>query len=88
MSSMHLATLPSTSLPSTPTTNLPLRNRPPELNAPLPRIQPFLLQLDGLWALLHDFFAFGQDEFDVARVGHVGVDLLIHTLVSIVPHDG
>ena len=26
-------------------------------------------------ALLDDFFAFGEDHFDVARVGHVGIYL-------------
>ena len=30
---------------------------------------------------MDDFFAFGEDELDVAGVGHVGVDLLRGMLV-------
>lgn len=51
-----------------PSIHLSLRNRSPQLNTPLPRIQPLLLQLNRLRTLLYDFFAFGEDEFDVAWV--------------------
>ena len=54
---------------------LSLRNRPPRRRAPLPGIQALLLQLHGLGPFLDDFLAFRQDEFDVAGVGHVWVDL-------------
>jgi hypothetical protein len=30
---------------------------------------------DGVWSLLDNFVGLGEDELDVARVGHVGVDL-------------
>ena len=57
------------------TSHLSLRNSPPQPNTTLSGIQPLLLELYSLWALLHDFLAFSQDQFDVARVGHVRVDL-------------
>jgi hypothetical protein len=34
-----------------------------------------LLAVDDLRSLLHDLLTLGQDELDVARVRHVGVDL-------------
>ena len=34
-----------------------------------------LLALDNVRALLDELLTLGQDELDVARVGHVGVDL-------------
>ena len=35
------------------------------------------LALHDMRALLHDLLRFSQDELDVARVGHIGVNLLI-----------
>ena len=35
------------------------------------------LALDDVGTLLDDFLTLGQDELDVAGVGHVGVDLII-----------
>lgn len=46
-----------------------------ELGATLPGGEADGLALDGLGGLLDDLLAFGEDEFDVARVGHVRVDL-------------
>jgi len=54
---------------------LPTRNRPPRGGAPLACVHPRLLARHRVGALLHDFLAFGEDELDVAGVGHVGVDL-------------
>ena len=56
-------------------------NRPPHCCTPLPCIQPLLLQLHHLRTLLHHFLPLGQNEFDVAGVRHVGVDLLFMNLV-------
>jgi hypothetical protein len=28
-----------------------------------------------MWRLLHDFFTLSENQLDVARVGHVGIDL-------------
>ena len=50
------------------THNLSLRNSPPQPHAPLPAIQPLLLHLRYLRALLYNLFAFGQDQLDVARI--------------------
>lgn len=51
------------------------RDRLPHLRPPLPAVEPLHLALDDVGALLHDLLGFGEDEFDVAWVGHVGVDL-------------
>lgn len=56
---------------------LPRRNRPPRSRAPLAGVHPRLLARHRLGALLHDFLAFGENELDVAGVGHVGVDLTL-----------
>lgn len=50
-------------------------NRSPQRRTSLSGIQPLLLHLHGLRTLLHDLLAFGEDEFDVARVRHVGINL-------------
>jgi hypothetical protein len=51
-------------------------NRPPRPRTALPRVQPDLLAGYNLWRLLHDLCTFGEDQFDVAGVGHVWVDLV------------
>ena len=33
-------------------------------------------------SLLHDLLAFRQDEFDMARVRHVGVNLYVEVIIS------
>lgn len=53
------------------------------MRTPLPRVQPLLLQLHALRALLHYLFAFREDQFDVAWVRHVGVDLFIQRLSAL-----
>ena len=44
------------------------RNRPPQSGPPLPGIQPLLLQLHALRALLHHLLSLCKDQFDVAGV--------------------
>lgn len=58
-----------------PKLNLSLRNSPPHPHTPLSTVQSLLLRLCDLRALLHDLHAFGQDQLNVARVGHVRIDL-------------
>lgn len=60
----------------TPPPFLALRNRPPHPHALLPRIQPLLLQLNNLRPFLHDLLSLRQDEFDMAWIRHVRVNLL------------
>lgn len=67
----HLTTAP----PQSGTTVLLSRDRLPDPRASLSAVQPFAFALRDVRAFLHDFFRFGEDEFDVAWVGHVGVDL-------------
>ena len=50
-------------------------NRPPQFRATLPCIQSLLLHIHDLRTFLYDFFAFGQDEFDMAGIRHIRVDL-------------
>lgn len=56
-------------------TRLCLEEGTADLSAALPGAEVLLLALDNVGGLLDDFLTLGQDEFDVARVGHVGVDL-------------
>lgn len=58
-----------------PKLNLSLRNSPPHPYTPLSTVQSLLLRLCDLRALLHNLLAFGQDQLNVARVGHVRIDL-------------
>lgn len=44
--------------------------------ATLPRVQPRDLTVSDVGTLLDDLLALGEDELDVAGVGHVRVDLL------------
>lgn len=60
-----------------PTRNLSLRDSPPHPHTPLSTVQPLLLRLCDLRALLHNLLAFGQDQLNVARVRHVRIDLQI-----------
>lgn len=48
---------------------------PPSPRPTLSSIQPRTLALDRLRGFLDYLGAFGEDEFDVAGVGHVGVNL-------------
>ena len=54
-----------------------------DLRATLSGGQADLFALDDLGTLLDDLLTLGQDELDVAGVGHVGVDLEIRRLVFI-----
>ena len=73
---IHAGSVPTTNSQFSPSPyQLTRRNRSPDRRTSLPRIQALFLQLHHLWALLHDFFSLGQDEFDVAGVRHVWVDL-------------
>lgn len=56
-------------------TRLCLEEGTADLSAALPGAEVLLLALDDVGGLLDEFLTLGQDEFDVARVGHVGVDL-------------
>ena len=51
------------------------RDRPPDRCTSLSCVQALLLQLHHLRTLLDNLLAFRQDEFDVAGIGHVGIDL-------------
>lgn len=51
-------------------------NCPPRPRTALSRVQPDLLAGCNLRRLLHHLCAFGEDQFDVAGVGHVWVDLV------------
>lgn len=53
------------------------RNGLADPRSPLPAVQPGLLAVHNVRAFLHHLLAFCQDEFDVAWVGHVRVDLLL-----------
>lgn len=59
-------------------TRLCLEESTADLGTALARAEVSVLALDDVGSLLDDFLALGQDELDVARVGHVGVDLDVH----------
>jgi hypothetical protein len=51
----------------------------------LPRVQPNILTTNNCFRLLNNLLALSQDQFNVARVGHVWVDLYCYMLISIHP---
>ena len=62
-------------LPPDRTNRLCLDEGTAGLSAALAGAEVLLLALDNVRALLDELLTLGQDELDVARVGHVGVDL-------------
>lgn len=66
---------PTTYYPRHPADRLCLDESTADLSTTLAGREVSLLTLDNVGALLDDFLTLGKDELDVARVGHVGVDL-------------
>ena len=63
-----------TTFPPTPTNRLCLDGTA-DLSTALAGAEASLLALDNVRALLDELLTLGKDQLDVARVGHVGVDL-------------
>ena len=79
------ATPLSASKPTIPRTiRLSLGKGAADLSTTLPGVQAGLLALNDVGSLLDDFLALGEDELDVARVGHVGVNLVWSVLFSLI----
>ena len=61
-----------------------LGNGPPQPRPFLPRVQPLFFALDDMLPLLDVLLAFGQDNFNVARIRHVWINLFESQIISTV----
>jgi len=54
---------------------------PPDASTTLSGVQTRLLTVHNLWWFLNNFVTFGKNHFNVARVWHVGVDLIDQSVI-------